>query len=239
MKPMSSFTPAYYRLAEDIKNKIESGELRPGDIIPSEVQLAKKHQVSRMTIRQGISLLVKEGFIKSIQGKGSFITAPPMDTLMLKFSDNKLLGENKNAKVDLLSVNVIPADKTISYKLNVVLGTKVLKLIQLLSDPDPVAIDTRFLPYLKGVPILENELKYAAFPDLVSQFTQLISVQNTLEISASVLSDEEAKLLEAMTGQPALCIEQIICAADDVPMGWSKMICRNDRFTIKAISQTI
>jgi len=50
-----------------------------------------------------------------------------MDTLVLKFSENRLLDHN-NSKVELLSVNVITADKKISEKLNVKLGTKVLKI---------------------------------------------------------------------------------------------------------------
>ena len=238
MKPMSSFVPVYYKLAEDIKNQIDKGELKPGDMLASEAQLAKKYKVSRMTVRQGIALLAREGFVKSIQGKGSFITTPPMDTLVLKFSENQLLGHN-NSKVELLSVNVITADKKISEKLNVKPGTKVLKIMQILSQHEAIAIDTRFLPYLKGLPILEKELKYAAFPDLVAQATQLVSVRNTLEISAGILTKEEAELLKVQPGQPCLYIEQIIYAANESPIGWSKMICRSDGFSLKAVSQNI
>lgn len=237
MKSVSSFVPAYYRLAEDLKQKIEAGELKPGDAIPSESQLSKQYQVSRMTVRQGVTLLAKEGFIESIQGKGSFVTVPRMDTLLLRFSENSLLGESKTLKIKLLDVRVIPADRKISEKLAVDLGSRVLKIKRLLlSDEGPVAVDSRFLPYVKGVPILEREIEYAAFPDLVAKNIDLISARNNFKVSASILWKEEAELLEAKAGLPALCIEQIIYAANNQPIGWSKMICRGDRFTLTAVS---
>jgi len=238
MKPISSLIPAYYRLAEDIRAKIESGDLKPGDMLPSETQLARQYEVSRMTVRQGISLLVKEGFVKSIQGKGSFVTNPPMDTLVLKLHENNILGKNEHGKVHLLSVDVICADKIISDKLKVVHGTKILKIIRVISDDEPIAIDTRFLPYIKGTPILEKEIQYAAFPDLVAHHTELFSVRNSLEISAGTLSDKEAKLLNTITGLPCLYVEQIIYSANEQPIGWSKMVCRSDRFKLRAVSQS-
>ncbi|ATW25222.1 GntR family transcriptional regulator [Candidatus Formimonas warabiya] len=237
MKSVSSFIPAYYRLAEDLKQKIESGELKPGDVIPSESQLAKQYQVSRMTVRQGVALLAKEGFIESIQGKGSFVTVPRMDTLVLRFSENNLLGESKTLQVKLLDVGVIAADRKISAKLAVSPGTRILKMKRLLlADEGPVAVDSRFLPYVKGVPLLEREMEYAAFPDLVARNTNLVSARNNFKVSASILLKEEAELLEAKVGLPALCVEQIIYASNDQPIGWSKMICRGDRFTLTAVS---
>lgn len=238
MKSRTSFVPAYYRVAEDLRTKIDRGELKPGDMIPSTAQLARQYGVSHMTVRHGLELLAKDGYIESIQGKGSFVTSPRMDTLVLDFSEEKIFEKNRGFRIQLDELEIIPADEKISHKLGVKKGSKVLKIRRILSDEKgPVAVDSRFLPYVKGTPLLEKEIAYAAFPDLVARHTELVSVKNVLEVSPCILSKEEAELLAARAGLPALCIEQIIYAAKNRPIGWSKMICRGDRFTLKAVSR--
>ncbi|NPV30385.1 MAG: GntR family transcriptional regulator [Firmicutes bacterium] len=238
MKTRTSFVPAYYRVAEDLKTKIDRGELKPGDMIPSTAQLARQYGVSHMTVRHGLELLAKDGYIESVQGKGSFVASPRMDTLVLDFSEEKIFEKNRGFGVQLHEVEIIPADEKISHKLGVKKGNKVLKIRRILSDErGPVAVDSRFLPYVRGAPLLEKEIAYAAFPDLVARHTELVSVKNVLEVSPCILTKEEAELLDARAGLPALCIEQIIYAAKNRPIGWSKMICRGDRFTLKAVSR--
>ncbi len=235
---LRSFVPAYYQLAEDLKNKIESGELKPGDVIPSEAQLAAQYGVSRMTVRNGLSLLSKGGYINSFQGKGNFVASPKMDRMYFYFSENNLLGQNKKLDAKLLSVDVLAADDKTASKLQVPDGSRIVRIEQMLiSEDGPVAIDRRFLPYVKGAPLLEKEIEYAAFPELVSRHTELVSARNGISVQACVLMKEEAKLLKSKVGFPALCIEQIIYSRDSKPLGWSKMICRGDRFALKAVSE--
>lgn len=237
MEIHSAYLPAYFRLAEDIKEKIESGELKPGDMLPSTAQLVKEYGVSHMTVRQGVNLLANEGYVESIQGKGSFVKNPPMDTLQLRFSDDNLLGNNKKIQIKLFELNVVSADEKISRKLAVKKNSKIIKMKRVLSGTEgPVAVDSRFMPYMKGLPLVEKEIAYAAFPDLVVNHTELFSARNKLEVSAAILSKEEAKLLDADVGLPALCVEQIIYTVKKQPIGWSKMICRGDRFTLTAFS---
>ncbi len=235
---LRSFIPAYYRLAEDLKTRIESGELKPGDIIPSETQLATQYGISRMTVRNGLSLLSKAGYITSFQGKGCFVAAPQMDRMYFYFSEHTLLGENKKLESRLLTVDVLAADPKTAVKLQVPADSRIVQIRRVLSDVDgPVALDHRVLPYIKGAPLLEKEIEYAAFPELVSRHTELASARNNISVQACVLMKEEAKLLKSKVGFPALCIEQIIYSRDDRPLGWSKMICRGDRFALKAVSE--
>lgn len=239
MDTQSSYLPVYYRLAEDIKKKIEAGKYKPGEMIPSTARLAKKYSVSHMTVRQGLALLSRRGYIESIRGKGSIVKTPSMDTLILKFSEDNLLGNNTNLRIKLFELNIVSADEKLSSKLEVDKNSKILKMKRVLSRAEgPVAVDSRFIPYLKGLPLLEKDMAYAAFPELVASHTELFSVQNTLEISASILSEEEAALLEAEVGSPALCIEQLIYTSKKQPIGWSKMISRSDRYRLTAVSHS-
>lgn len=63
----------YLQLREVIREKIETGEYGPGCPIPSESTLAKTYGINRLTVRNALSILEKEGLLKAVQGKGVFV----------------------------------------------------------------------------------------------------------------------------------------------------------------------
>lgn len=65
--------PIYQQLAGVIRNQIMNGELKPGDQLPSELDLVARYQVSRDSVRRALDLLVKAGMVKRVQGKGNFV----------------------------------------------------------------------------------------------------------------------------------------------------------------------
>ncbi len=65
--------PLYKQIQEKIKNKIQSGELRPGDRVPSEKELAQQYHVSQITSKNALIGLADEGIVERIKGKGTFI----------------------------------------------------------------------------------------------------------------------------------------------------------------------
>lgn len=66
-------TPMYQYIVNDIKRKIASGELKPHDPLPTQIELAKEYNTSEITSRRALSDLVQEGYVYRIRGKGSFI----------------------------------------------------------------------------------------------------------------------------------------------------------------------
>lgn len=69
-----SFVPQYHQLKNIILNQIKSGRLKPGDKIPSESQLCKEYNISKITTCKAISELSAEGLLYRIQGKGTFVS---------------------------------------------------------------------------------------------------------------------------------------------------------------------
>ncbi|MCJ8007475.1 GntR family transcriptional regulator [Lederbergia wuyishanensis] len=65
--------PLYKQIYENILQKIQTGELKHGDKIPSEKELADGFQVSRITSKKALDLLAQEQIIERVQGKGSFV----------------------------------------------------------------------------------------------------------------------------------------------------------------------
>jgi DNA-binding LacI/PurR family transcriptional regulator len=75
---MQDPTPLYRQIVDDIEGKITSGELKPGDRIASQNELAKHYGVSLITIKKALAQLVNKGILFSRVGKGTFITQTPI-----------------------------------------------------------------------------------------------------------------------------------------------------------------
>ena len=68
-------TPLWIQLASILRAQIQSGELRPGRIMPSETTLMQEHGLARGTVRKAIDALVDEGLVNRVQGRGTFVRA--------------------------------------------------------------------------------------------------------------------------------------------------------------------
>ena len=66
-------TPLWMQLATMLRAQIQSGELRPGRIMPSETTLMQEHGLARGTVRKAIDALVDEGLVTRVQGRGTFV----------------------------------------------------------------------------------------------------------------------------------------------------------------------
>jgi GntR family transcriptional regulator of arabinose operon len=64
----------YQQLATIIRKQVLYGEIKPGDKLPSEYELVKLYQISRSSVRQGLDILVAEGLVERVHGKGNFIS---------------------------------------------------------------------------------------------------------------------------------------------------------------------
>lgn len=236
MKTNRDFMPVYYQLADDLKQLIESGELKPGDAVPSESQLVTEYGISRVTVRRGLAILLEAGLIETIKGKGNFVAKPKLNQVTLTFKENDSLKENRfNYK--LLEVKRVTADPQLAGKLGMPDGTKVFMIKRLIKGQDgPAGIDLKYLPYLKGKPMLENEIEYADFPEIVARHTDVTIHKIEMGISAVPLMPEEAEQLKTVTGHPALCVTQAIYAKDGKALGISKTIYRGETFELNAVS---
>src|SRR5215510_1864053 len=69
-------TPAYKRIQSAILKRIEAGELKPGDMVDSERELARIHKVSLMTARHALTSLEREGLVERRRSAGTFVATP-------------------------------------------------------------------------------------------------------------------------------------------------------------------
>src|ERR1035437_5278631 len=82
-------TPFYQRIQNAIRKRIEASELKPGDAVASERELAKTHKVSLMTARHALAGLEREGVVERRRGAGTFVATP-------KIHFNKLMSYSEH-----------------------------------------------------------------------------------------------------------------------------------------------
>lgn len=233
---MRKLMPLYYRLAYDIKLDIESGKLKEGDTIPTEEQLGEMYGISRMTVRQGIALLTEAGLIETIKGKGSFVRLPKLNQLVINFH-NASSSDGEQFRYKLLSVKMVHDSHRYVQQLGLSPEDKVILLRRLLYKDDlPCAIEEKYMRYLRGKPLLETQLEYADFPEVIAKHQDSVPIRNEMTVSVDTLTEEQAELLETEPLQPAMVIKQVIYSKDDVPLGISRMVCHKDRFFLNATS---
>jgi len=98
--------PLYQQVLNDLRSKIVSGELRPADSIPTQIELAKMYGTSEVTARRALTELANEGFIIRMRKKGSFVKDWTLKKEIEKETSemkNPILGDSATHSLILLS----------------------------------------------------------------------------------------------------------------------------------------
>lgn len=95
----ASNRPIYDQIAEQIKNKIITGELAPGDALPSMRALAKALRISVITTKRAYADLERDGFIETVAGKGSYVAQK--NTEFIREENYRKIEQHLEAVIDL------------------------------------------------------------------------------------------------------------------------------------------
>jgi DNA-binding GntR family transcriptional regulator len=226
-----SFEPAYVQLVNILKEQIARGVYLPGDRLPSESELCKRYQVSPMTVRRSINVLLDQGVVSTIQGSGTYVKAPDLGRVTFSLGDfHNIFKDKERTKVRILEVLIIKADETTANRLAMPVGERTILIRRVLfRDGDPFLYHKEQLIYDPFRPIVEAELEVTSLHGLFVGTGETKFKRGDLVIEAAVLTKEEADLLNTIQMQPAFRIEHIFFDFEDRPVSWGRFICRGDR----------
>lgn len=229
--------PVYLQIVEDIKNKISSGELKPGDAIASEAALCREYNTSRMTVRKGLAVLASEGYIYSIPGKGNFVAKPELNKYTVYY-DEMHNSINSVDRIKLLEVNIIIPDEKLAADLQTTRNKNVIVIRRLFfTEGRPVAYDVKYLPYQKGMPVVEKEIEQATFPEIMSKSIPLFALKKEIVIYARQPDEEMRRYLNIYDDLPLLVVEQKLYNQENRPVGLGVTCFRSDSIKLQGISQ--
>jgi GntR family transcriptional regulator len=212
-----------------------AGILRPGDQLPSEAQLCDRYGVSPMTVRRAINVLVDQGMIITKQGRGTFVKPIAIGeaTFHLKNLYN-LLNDTENTTVHVLEASIVRADERVARKLGIQPGQRTVYIRRILQTGDlPALYHREYLIYDPTRPIVEAELEVTSLQRLFSGSGGTILKRGDINLEATLLDQEEARLLQVEQPQAAFCFEHLFYDFEDHPISWGWFIGRSDllRFT--------
>jgi GntR family transcriptional regulator len=141
----TSFVPLYYQLQELLKQHIESGTWRPGDMLPSEPELARHFGVSRVVVRQALAILDDDRQIRRVRGRGTFVAPPKRASRAGGLSRLLASSDRAGEGVLVLDVTVPAVERSIRERLDAAEDEEVLRITTLLSlEHTPLAIGYSF-----------------------------------------------------------------------------------------------
>lgn len=230
----SSPLPIYYQLEQGIKEMIEKGQLKPGEMIPSERELAETYDISRMTVRQAINNLVNDGYLVRKRGKGTFVAAmkieQPLKGLTSFSEDMRARGMEPGTTV--LAFNIVPASTSLAQLLDVREGADLYEIRRIrLADQLPMALETLYIPCTL-VPHLTREIANGSVYDFIEKELGLIIQSGVQVIEASVARKMEAELLQVKEGAPVLLMQRRSYLNDGRPLEVVKSVYRGDRYKL-------
>ncbi|MEJ7697147.1 MAG: GntR family transcriptional regulator [Candidatus Limnocylindrales bacterium] len=230
--------PLHDQIRRAIHARIQSGELRPGDQLPTEHEYAGQLGVSLAPVRQALLDLVAAGLIVRIKGRGTFVAESRVDTpvtLLASFTD-ALRSRRIAFSMTVLDHAIAPGPPYVVAALELGIGAPVVRLRRLaLVRGEPAAILDAHLDaerFGRLASITGFESGRSLYRTLEEEFgTQVGKARSTLEVVRC--DDDQAELLGVSLGTPALFVRSVTEDEEGRPIELADVLYRGDRFIFR------
>jgi len=211
--------PAYQKIQGTIRERIDAGDLKPGDAVASERELARLHRVSLMTARHALAGLEREGVVERRRGAGTFVAPPRIHFNKLMSYTEQMASRGLTAFSKVITAKVIDHDDEIAARLMLPANSKMIKIerVRLTSD-EPFALEICYLPAERFAGLTREPLGRSS---LFARLEQDYGIQLTYadeEVDATAADLRVAQFLQAPRGTPVMRIRQVIYSSNGKPV---------------------
>ena len=229
----SSEVPLYSQLASVLREQVLSGRFALGNRIPTEVELVKEYGVSRITVRQALTLLDKEGLVRREVGRGTFVTEakPFTGEQRVEGSLDDLISIGRFTSVKLLDVHTLKATRADAAKLGLDAGAPIIRCSRLRYwHKDPYCHIVVDLPWEIGHKLRRSDFKGSILRALEDRLH--IHIRDAQQsVRASLADAPLARVLETQIGAPLLAIDRLVMQDDGTPVEHVRTHYRSDIFS--------
>ncbi len=225
--------PLYYQIETILRRKILSGEFEPGSYLPSESALRKEFDVSRITVRQALSLLEQDGLIIRQRGKGTFIpeSVETVRAPRLTGSIEDLITMSKQTETKVLDVFLTEPPDHVKERLKLGFSEKVLRIKKIrLVDGEPLSYIQNYLPPDIGNKINPDDLKTKPLMMILEDDLGITLSEANQTLEATIADAEVTPLLEVRVGDPLLKAERTIFDTNRQPVEYVTALYRADKY---------
>jgi len=234
----TSKTPKYQQIANDLKNKISRQIYSKGELIPSEATLMEEYNVSRITIRKAVSLLIEEDLLTSVQGSGTYVKKRIQHNLYeLQGFGEQFPDDENDRSSKIIYFQIIQADSKIAGKLNIeeeapvyyVRRTRYLKKM-------PIAVEDTYMP-VQLFPDLTYEVMQGSKYAYIEKTKQLTISHSVQEFIPTFPNDEIRELLSISDDQAILKIESQGYLVTGETFEYTKVYFKSEDYSFKLVLQ--
>ncbi len=230
---INSPIPLYIQFKDLLLTKIESGEWQPQHKLPSERSLCNKYGISRITVREAIKELTRDGLIESVPGKGNFVQYKAIAEFKPSTSftvATQMQGQVATSR--LLNQEIIYAATGLVRELEIPLNTKVLMIHRVrFANGEPRIIQKAFIPLSYCTALAEHDFEKESLYQVLENECQLILAKVKSSFEARLADETEAKLLNLTLPTAVLVIRQTNYLANGRPIEYCRSVYRaNERF---------
>jgi GntR family transcriptional regulator len=216
--------PLYQQISLSLKTLISSGQLQPGEAIPSEWELHELYGASRLTIRRAMDDLVRAGLLNRRHGVGTFVASSSTAQIVpseLSFTRNMLrLGRTPSSRI--VSFAVVEARPEVARHLKLEPGAPVFELVRVrLVDGEPLMLETTYLSQARFPGLLKIDLGDGSLYSYLAQRYQTDVVALDQAMEPTLLTEREALLLHIAVDSPALLSEIVGFTSDGTPIEYT------------------
>jgi len=223
---------AYLRVRQSLQKMIENGQLAPGQALPSERDLAKLLDLSRVTVRKAIAGLAEEGLLTQRHGAGTFVAERIVKSFsrLTGFTDDlRARGLKPRVKFLERSIGKVTPEEALALHLSP--GAAVIRLRRLrFADDKPLALETSVVP--QSILPDPQRVKLSLYDTLEELGCRPVRALQRLR--AIGLDAEQAQLLQLPVGEAALAIERRAFLDDGRVVEFTASIYRGDAYDFVA-----
>ena len=213
----------YERIANDMKEKIESGVYKPNDQLPFEAEMCDHYGVSRITVKKAMDLLVNEGLVVKRRGAGTFVKNITLKT------DSEYPYSTSNQFSGF-------ANKEVAARLKIEEGDFVYYIERTrCSEGEPYVVEYTYMP-IDVIPGVKREVLENSIYEHISKDLGLKIKSAHRTVRATLPTEKEEEYLKIDHCFPILEVEQVAFLDDGRIFEYSKSRHRGDRFELKTVS---
>jgi GntR family transcriptional regulator len=226
-------TPIYKKIQQTILKRVEAGQLKPGDAVDSERELARIHGVSLMTARHALAGLERDGLVERRRGTGTFIAPPKIHFNKLMSYTEQMGGRSLPPSSKVLSLKVVNNEHEIAARLALPRTSHLVRLERLrLGSSEPFAIETCYLSAEKFEGLTSAPVERGSLFALLQSDYGVEIAHADEEIDATSADPWSARLLEVAPESPLLRIRQLIYSTKGQAILYVLGLYRSDRHTL-------
>ena len=225
--------PLHARINNVLRGRILDGSYAPLSQLPSESELGVSFGVSRITVRQALAHLQREGLIYTLQGKGSFVSRPKafqnVSSLMGFAESMSAMGYEVINQ--LLDLRFVAADAQVAERLQLAEGAEVTEIRRVrLLNRAPVSLEVTYVPASLGRKLAQADLITRDIFLIIENEGGLSLGHAELKIDATLADAELAAALHTSEGAPVMRIERLTHDTQGRPIDFEFLYFRADTF---------